>query len=170
MEMSVYRVDPRMIPPVILAMLFAVGLMVLEGPTNRGFLLLVVLLPFFYLGVEILARKITLDERGILVSKFLRSVFVPWSDIDSLDAVQSGRKLFIIIQTEQARPVLITNTISPFSELTGKLLQGVPAGKVSESFRDLMSSAKAKQAPYIHAWIVCLVMVAMVVGKLMGYA
>lgn len=170
METSVYRVDPRMIPPVILAMGFGIGLIVLEGTTNRGFLLMLVLLPFFYLGLEILARKITLDSRGILVSKFLRSVFISWPEIESLDAVKSGRKLFIIIQTERARPVLITNTISPFDDLADKLLQGVPSANVSESFHELLSAPGKKQSPFMHAWIVCLVMVVMVVGKLLGYA
>jgi hypothetical protein len=170
METSVYRVDPRMIPPVVLAMGFALLLMVLEGPTSRGFLLLLVLLPFFYLGLEILARKITLDSRGMLISKFLRSVFVAWSDIESLDAVQSGRKLFVIIQTERARPVLITDTISPFSELTGQLLQLVPVAKVSESCRELLSAPGTKHGPLTHAWIVCLVMAAMAIGKVLGYA
>ena len=170
MQTSEYRVDPRMIPPVILAMGLALLLLILEGTTNRGFLLLLVLLPFFYLGVEILARKITLDSQGILVSKFLRSVFVEWPDVESVDAVKSGSKLFIIVQTEQSRPVLITNTISPFRELTDRILQSVPASKVSDACRELLLAAPPKRGPLMHAWIVCLVMAVMVAGKLLGYA
>jgi hypothetical protein len=170
METSVYRVDTRMIPPVILAMGFALFLLVLEGTTNRGFLLLFVLLPFFYLGLEILARKITVDSRGILVSKFLRSVFVEWPQVESLDAVQSGGKLFIIIQTDQSRPVLITNTISPFGELAERILQSVPPAKISPAGRELLLASRAKQGPLMHAWIICLIMAGMVAGKILGYA
>jgi hypothetical protein len=170
MQTSEYRVDPRMIPPVILSMGLAVLLLILEGTTNRGFLLLLVLLPFFYLGLEVLARKITLDDRGILVAKVLRSVFVEWPDVVSLDAVQSGTKLFIIIQTEHSRPVLITNTISPFRELTEKILQSVPPAKISETCRELLMAAPPKRGPLTHAWIICLVMAVMVAGKILGYA
>ena len=170
MHTSEYRVDPRMIPPVILSMGLAIALLYLEGTTNRGFLLLLVLLPFFYLGLEILARKITVDSRGILVSKFLRSVFVEWPEIVSVDAVQSGAKLFIILQTDQSRPVLITNTISPFHELTDQILKSVPPSKVSETSRSLLLETPRKHGPLMHAWIVCLVMAAMVAGKFLGYA
>ena len=159
-----------MIPPVILAMGFALLLMILEGATNRGFLLLIVLLPFFYLGCEILARKITVDSRGILVSKFLRSVFIEWPEIESVDAVQTGRKLFVIIQTQRTRPVLITNTLSPFEQLTDQILQQVPETKVSASCREMLSTPPAKHGPLMHAWIVCLVLAALAIGKFLGYA
>jgi len=165
-----YRVDPRMIVPVIAAMVFGSFLVILEGLTQRGVLLILILLPFFYLGFEILARKITVDSRGILISKFLRSVFVEWSQIESLDAIKSGSKLFLILQTVHTRPVLITNTISPFTDLVDQLLTSLPAEAVSSSARELLSGPPSKVGPLVQAWIVCLVMVGLVVGKLLGYA
>ncbi len=74
MDSKIYRVDPRMITPVALAMGFGAFLLILEGPTPRGLLLFLLLSPFFYLGAEILARKIAVDTTGITISKFLRSV------------------------------------------------------------------------------------------------
>jgi len=43
MDSKIYRVDPRMITPVALAMGFGAVLLVLEGPTPRGLLLLLLL-------------------------------------------------------------------------------------------------------------------------------
>ena len=73
MEKDCFRVDPKMLVPVILAMGAGVILIFLEGATPKGFLLLIVLSPFFYLGAEILARKITFSDDG----RIIRQVRVP---------------------------------------------------------------------------------------------
>ncbi len=169
MDSKVYRVDSRMITPVVLAMGFGVFLLILEGATPKGLLLVLLLSPFYYLGIEILARKIVVDAAGITISKFLRSVQLQWSEIQSLDAVRSGSKLFLILQREEGGPIVITNTIRPFQDLVSSLVAAVPAEKVSSPVHDLVSAAPAKVGPVVQAWLVCLVFVALVVGKLMGY-
>lgn len=168
-QTDLYRVDPRMIPPVVMAMGFGVFLLILEGLTQRGFLLAVLLSPFFYLGAEILARRIIVDSQGITVSKFLRTVRIEWSQIASLDAVQFRTKLFIIIQAASGRPVILTNTIQPFPGLVKRLMAFIPKGKISTSAGDLLAEPPSKYGPLIQAWIVCLVLTALVVGKLLGY-
>jgi hypothetical protein len=169
MEYSGYRVDSRLIPPVVLAMAFGVLLPYLEGLEKRGFLLLLLLAPFFYLGVEILARKIVLDGRGITISKFLRSVRLEWSDVQSLDAVRSGNKLFIILLGDHGRPVLITNTIQPFSELVGRILELVPKDKITDGAVEILSEPPSKTGPLVQAWIVCVVLGALAVAKMLGF-
>jgi hypothetical protein len=164
-----YRVDPRMVPPVVMAMVFGILLVILEGFTGRGLLLTALLIPFFYLGLEILARRISIDSRGILISKFLRSVSVNWSEIESLDAVKSGSKLFLILETVRTRPVIITNTIRPFRDLAERLLDRLPPERVTSAAREILQQPPSKHGPMIQAWIVCLVLGAMVVGRFLGY-
>ncbi len=164
-----YRVDPRLIPPTALAMIFGFLLLCLEGPVKRGFLLLLLLAPFFYLGAEILARKIVIDEKGITISKLLRSVSLEWSEIQSLDAVRSGSKVFLILLGDHGRPVLITNTIRSFSELVSRVLEHVPTGKVADGAVQILSDPPSKTGPLVQAWIVCLVLAGLAVGKLLGF-
>ncbi len=45
----------------------------------------------------------------------------------------------------------------------------MPAEKISSPVHDLLSDAPAKFGPVIQAWLVSLVFVALVVGKLLGY-
>lgn len=169
MESHQYRVDPRMIPPVILSMGFSVFLIFLEGFSQRGILMILLLSPFFYLGAEILARKIVFDSEGITVSKFLRSVRLPWSNLASLDAIRSGNKLFVILQGREARPVVITNTIAPFKDLVDRLLELAPQDKVAPAAKEMLSNPPPKHGPLLQAWITCIVITALVVGKLLGY-
>jgi hypothetical protein len=169
MQTYLYRVDSRMIPPVVVAMGSGVCLLVMEGMTQRGFLLTVLLFPFYYLGAEILARRILLDTRGITVSKFLRTVRLEWSEINSLDAVQSRRKLFIVIQAGRGHPVIITNTIQPFTDLVERLMAYLPKERISMVAGDLLSNPPSKHGPLIQAWIVCFVLTALAVGKVLGY-
>ncbi|MGB6063668.1 MAG: PH domain-containing protein [Desulfomonilaceae bacterium] len=169
MDDKIYRVDPRMVTPVALAMALGAFLLIMEGTTRRGFLLLLLLSPFFYLGAEILVRKIVVGTTGITVSKLFRSVHLEWSDIQSLDAVRSGNKSFLIVQREEGGPVIITNTIRPFSDLVSSLVNAVPSGKVSSPVQDLLTDSPPKFGPVVQAWLVCLVFIALVVGKLLGY-
>ncbi len=164
-----YRVDSKLVPPVALAMVAGVLLILLEGPTKRGFLLLLLLSPFFYLGAEVLARKIILDSEGITVSKFLRSVRFSWSEVRALDAVRAGSKVFVILETDGSRPTLITNTISPFSDMVNRLLAYVPQQKVVRGAMETLADPPTKIGPVVQSWIVCLVLTAIVVGKLLGY-
>jgi hypothetical protein len=159
-----------MVPPVILAMAAGILLVGLEGMTGRGSLLIVLLAPFYYLGAEILARKVSLDEKGITISKFLRSVRMEWPEIESLDALQTGKKVFVILQAHGQRPVLVTNTIGPFQDLVDRLLDRIPEERISASARELFAAAPSKHGPLIQAWIVCGVLVILVLGKILGYS
>ena len=169
MQQYVYRVDPRMIPPVVMTMGFGAFLIILEGATRRGFLVSAILLPFYYLGAEILARKIILSTDGVTVHKFLRSVHINWNELHGLDALRTGRKAFLILQCDQSGPVLITNTIRPFDNLLRELIEMLPAEKISEAARDLLEAPPSKYGPLIQAWIVCLLLLGIIVGKLLGY-
>jgi len=160
-----------MIPPVVLAMGFGAFLVFLEGPnTRKGLILLLILAPFFYLGAEILARKIVLDADGVHVSKLLRSVSLPWADIRLVDAVRTGSKVFLILQPEEGRPALITNTIRPFDKLVANVLEQIPPERVAQGAVDMLTAPPSKLGPLVQAWIVCLVFIGLVAGKLMGYS
>jgi hypothetical protein len=170
METKSYRADPQMVPPVALAMGFGAFLIILEGTTHKGFLLLMLLLPFYYLGAEILARKITLNTDGIEIVKLFRTVRLEWSEIASLDAVKTGHKLFLILQPENRRAVIITNTIRPFQDLAQRILENISRAQVSDYAREVINDPPAKRGPMIQAWIICLLLAGLVVGKLLGYS
>ncbi len=164
-----YRVDFRMIPPIILAMAAGLVLLILEGATDRGLLTACLLAPFFYLGAEVLARRISLDETGVTISKLLRSVRIQWREIESLDAVKSGSKVFLILQPADQPPALVTNTIARFRELVQGITAHIPESRITDKARDLLTDPPTKHWPMIQAWIVCLVISGVVVGKYLGY-
>ena len=169
MRRHIYRVDPRMIPPVIMSMSFGAFLILMEGASRKGLLVFALLIPFYYLGAEILARKIILSENGIIVQKFLRSVHMGWSEIEALDVVRTGRKVFLILQGGQSRPVLITNTIQPFEELLKSLVEQLGENKVSEAVKELLKEPPSKYGPLAQTWLVCLLLLGIIVVKLLGY-
>ncbi len=168
MEAYEYRVDPRMIPPVIVSMALGAWLVILEGSSERGLLILLILLPFFYIGAEVLARKVIISSQGITIRKLLRSVHIDWSELTTLDYVRSRNKLFLIFQKRDETPTLVTNTLFPFPDLTRKLLQFVPADKIAEGSRELLEDPPAKNGPLIQAWIICIVLTAMMIARFFG--
>lgn len=165
MENRVYKVDSRMTPPIILAMISGIVLIFLNITKSNSYLFLFILAPFFYLGLEILARKITLDSSGVTIQKFLRSTRLDWPEIENVDAVRSGAKTFLILQSNNARPVLITNTIGSFTDLVNAIIQRIPRDNVSVAASEIAQSAPKKLWPIIQAWLVCLIFGAVMVGK-----
>jgi len=164
-----YRVDARMIPPVVMAMVFGALLLFLEGASERGLIVFLPLAPFFYLGAEILARKISVDPDGITISKLLRSARIKWTEIQSLDTVRTGQKLFVVLQTAEGSVHLITNTISPFKDLATRLLERIPPEKVAAGAQEVLSEPPTKLGPVVQAWIVCVVLLGIVAAKMLGY-
>jgi hypothetical protein len=169
MSKMLYRVDPRMIPPVSLSMVLGAALVLWEGASTHGILMLAILSPFFYLGAEILTRTIILDEWGIRVKKFLRSSETAWKDVDNLETVRSGSKFFLIIQPSSHKAIIVTNTIQPFQELTANILKYLPPNAVSESTSQALSSLPSKYGPVAQAWLVTLVLAAIAAGKFLGF-
>lgn len=154
----------------MLGMTLGIILLLLEGWTREGAVVCLALSPFFYLGIEILARRIRVDERGITIFKFLRTVHMDWSEITSFDAVRTGNKLFLILQGKSYRPVLITNTITPFAELARQLLDLVPSDKIAQGTAELILNAPRKHGPLVQAWLFCLVLGVIVAARTLGYA
>ena len=63
-----------------------------------------------------------------------------WDEIQSLDAVQSGSKLFLILIHDKGRPVLITNTIQRFGSVAKRIMDNVSADKIGEHARDILET------------------------------
>lgn len=165
-----FRVDFRLIPPVALSMLLGSWIIFMESHTDRFLFLIIILAPFYYLGAEILARKILVDSSGIVIRKLLRSSQMSWEDISYVDSLRSGRKVFLIIESNSARPALLTNTLGQFPTLVESIIQRLPPDKVSDSAIELVKNMPNKYGPMIQAWAVCLMLGAILLGKLMGYA
>jgi hypothetical protein len=169
MRHTSFRVDSRMIPPIILAMIAGAGLIIFEGPTGRGVLLAVILAPFVYLGLEALVRTIVVDDSGMTVHKLFRSTRVEWPGIEAVEAARTGSKVFLILARDHGMPILITNTIRPFHELIHIVLDRVPPALVTDSTRDLLTNPPKAHGPLIQAWVVFLALAAILAGRLLGY-
>lgn len=165
-----FRVDFRLIPPVVLAMLLGSWIIVMESHSDRFLFLIIILAPFYYLGAEILARKILVDPSGLVVRKLLRTTQITWNDISYIDSIRTGRKVFLIIESDSMRPTLLTNTLGQFTALVQSIIQQIPSDKVSESAVELASAVPNKYGPLIQAWAICVVLGGILLGKLMGYA
>lgn len=169
MQTMEFRVDPRMIPPVVMAMGFAAALIFMEGTSQRGIVLIIILAPLFYLGAEILARRISVDARGMSITKVMRSTRIDWTDVESVDAIKTGSKLFLIVQKNDGGSTFVTNTIRPFKELTDRIIEGVEKEKIADSVRELLADPPTKHGPMIQAWMVCVVLGGLAAAKILGY-
>lgn len=169
MQNEVYRVERLLSIPVLFAMVAGAALIFLEGAGKSGTFTAVVLSPFYYLGAEILARSVYLDESGFTVNKLLRSVRVDWNRVESIDTFSVGRKAFLIVQRDDGKPVVITNTLRGFAELTARIAGNVPQDKTMDGVRLLLEDVPSKYGPTLQAWFVFAVLAGIVAFKLLGY-
>lgn len=167
MENLDYKVNPKLIPPVILAMLSGMGLIIISIIKNHNFLFFIVLTPFLYLGLEILSRKIILNTQGLTIHKLFRSKHLDWSEIVNVDSMRTGSKIFLILQTSKTRPVIITNTIASFPDLANKIIQSVPSDKVAEAVKEISRGTPQKLWPLVQAWLIFAIFFSVMIGKLL---
>ena len=169
MESTSYRVAQAMIPPVILAMGFGLYLLYLEAGSDKFVFICPVLAPFFYLGVEILARKIIIDDTGVTIHKFLRYKHMKWSEVEHVDAIVARQKVFLILQDTSARTIIITNTIDSFKDLVERILEHIEKHTIAPTAIEILANPPIKYGPIIQAWLACIVIVGIDVAKLLGY-
>jgi hypothetical protein len=65
--------------------------------------------------------------------------------------------------------LLITNTIHRFDSLLQKIVEKLSKERISEPVNELVRERPSKYGPLIQAWVVCLVLLGIVAGKLLGY-
>jgi hypothetical protein len=53
--------------------------------------------------------------------------------------------------------------------MTERILDNIPQDKISPGVKEFVSQAPSKFGPVLQAWIICLVLLGVIVGKLMGY-
>ena len=169
METTSYRVAQALIPPVILAMGFGLYLLYLEAGSDKFVLTCLVLAPFFYLGLEILARKIIIDDTGVTIRKFLRQKHMKWSEVEHVDAIDARQKVFLILQDKGARTIIITNTIDSFKDLVERVLDHIEKHTIAPNAIEILANPPVKYGPIIQAWFACIVIVGIVVAKMLGY-
>lgn len=164
-----YRVSQALIPPVVLAMGFGLYLLYMERNAEKLFFTGLVLLPFYYIGIEILVRKIIIDETGITVHKLFRQKRMEWADIEHVDAVAARQKMFLILQDRSARTIIITNTIDSFRDLVEQTLERIEKHTIAPKAIDLLADPPISRGPVIQAWLACAVILGIIIAKLMGY-
>jgi hypothetical protein len=152
-----FKPPKALIIPIVPAMAAGGALIILESNTDKGLLLALILAPFYYLGLEILFRRVGITDRGVTIHKFLRTSHVAWPEIRSLDAARTGNKIFIIIQTDAAIPMIISNTIDHFNELSGIILKNIPENKIDPSVHEILSDPGRNRGPIFQAWVVLAV-------------
>jgi hypothetical protein len=166
MEKRSFKPPNALILPIGPAMVAAAGLIFVESGSDKGILLGLILAPFYYLGLEILFRRINVSEKGLEVVKLLRKTSVEWSDVKSLDAVRSGTRIFIIVQSESAIPLIISNTISDFKELSNIILNNVPDHRIDRSVYETLEDPPLNNRPIFQAWVVFMVLASVLAFRL----
>ncbi len=168
MKKSEFKPHPWLLAPILPSMAAAAILIYLEINTDKGILLVIILAPFFYLGLEVLFRRIVLDDQGLVIYKLLRKSELAWPEAQSLDAVRSGNKIFIIIQTHRSIPFIISNTINRFPELVRMILDLAPETAIDAGAKEVLERPVQNNRTIAQAWIAFTVIVGILMFRLIS--
>lgn len=163
-----FKPHPWLLAPILPSMAAALILIYLEMNTDKGLLLVIILAPFFYLGLEVLFRRIEVDEKGLIIYKLLRKSELAWPEIQSLDAVRSGSKIFIIMQTNRSIPFIISNTINNFPELSRMILDRARETAIDQGAKEVLDRPVQNNRTVAQAWIAFTVIAGILMFRLIS--
>lgn len=169
MSTSVYKIGRALLIPFtidifLFFILLLLSLFVSSSPTERV-ILFVIFIPFLYIFLELISRKVTTEENGIEIKKLFRKKVLGWEDITSVGAIVLQKKVYLLLTTTKGFHTL-SNSYENFTALVQKIVDNVDKEKVEEEIQDLIEHPIKKISNVISAWVVVIILLGTIYIKL----
>lgn len=171
MVSSVYSIRKSFLIPlglvVLLSSLLLVTAIILQLPMAKTIILAAFLLPACILFAESCARRVSIGEANIRVSKLLRGKQLSYADLTAVDTIQVRRRVFVSLSSENDFMIL-SNSYDRFGDLVRQLVDRLPEGVVSEETRALAENPPQKCSDVFSAWLAVAVLALIIYVQLRG--
>ena len=170
MSQHVYTIRRAFLIPLgvdafLLFCLFVIS-MLSQGSTTERLVFAVFFFPSCYLFLECFFRRVTVDEKGIVLRRLWREKSVPWEGITHIGGLSLHRKVYILLTTVRGF-FIVSNAYERFSELTEEIVSHVDLAKVEEEVRPQTGGSPSGIAHVAMAWVAAVFMVGIILSKMM---
>jgi hypothetical protein len=133
-------------------------------PGEKSFLMVIFLL-VGYLLLEVVSRRASLGNEGVVIRKLLRNKVVGWDEITYLGSLVMGAKVYLLLTTTRGF-VILSNNFERFPDLLRHLVENLPAERIGEEVSSVLAKPRQNTGPVYSAWLMAVFMMAIMVLRL----
>lgn len=169
---NTYRIKTSLIASSITAFLLSVVMLIQSAayndPTPRLAALVAVLIPFYYVFLEILFRRIIVDDQRLIKKTLCTRRVVDASSISRAGRADVKDRTFIVVETEGKRPLLVSNSYDRFGELTEAVIGLAGEDAASDALKKMPRERHRRKSDLINVWMAALVFAAVIAVRFAG--
>ena len=165
----IHKIRRAIVIPLALAnsVLFVLLLRVWLFPSLPGerIVLTAIFLLMGYLLLEVFFRQGSFGSGGPEIRKVIRSKGLGWAEITHLGSLVMGSKVYLLLTTTRGFYIL-SNNYERFPDLLRGLVDNLHAERKGGEIDGLMANPPHNSQPVLSAWLMALVMMAIMVLRL----
>lgn len=169
---NTYRIKTSLIASYIAAISLSVVMVVQSAvyhdPSKRVAILIVILIPFYYIFLEIVSRRIIIDDHNLIKKTLLTRRFVDASSISRAGRADVKDRTYIVVEMDGKRPLLVSNSYGRFGDLTEAVVNLAGEDAASDTLKTVPQKRHSRTSDLLHVWMVALVFAAIIAVRFAG--
>jgi hypothetical protein len=172
MSQRIYKIRKTLLVPVGLdAFLFLCLVLICvfyQGSALEVSIFMAFFLPAGYLFLDLLFRRISLDEKGLLLRRLWGEKTVPWEAITHVGGLAIRNKAYILLTTVIGF-FIISSSYKGFSTLSEEILSHIDSEKVEEEFRTQVKNIPEGRSQTALAWLAAVIVLGVIFLKMYSF-
>jgi hypothetical protein len=161
MEATTYTTRRTFLLPFALVSLLLVVLLIISS-IDRAFppeivVLAIVCVPVFYILLESIWRRTTIEPDGVRIRKLFRERYLLWEEITNIDVLAVRKKVYLLLTTTKGFHAL-ANSHGQFTSLVRDIVGHVDPGKVEARVLDVIEHPVARISDVVSTWIAAVIL------------
>ena len=167
-----YRIKTSLIASYLAAVSLSVAMVIQSAiyhdPASRVAILIAILIPFYYMFLEIVSRRIIIDDRRLVKKTLCTRRVVDASLISRAGRADIKDRTYIVVETEDASPLLVSNSYGRFGELTEAVVDLAGEKTASEALKTVPRERHRRTSDLMHVWMAALVFAVIIALRFAG--
>jgi hypothetical protein len=168
MNRQVFRIRNLFLIPLGIDVILLLMLLLLsvfyKGSSTERMVLSVILIPVALIFIESFSRRVTVDDNGIAIRKFLRIKNLQWQEITHLGLLAMRSKVYFLLTTTKGFYVL-SNAYEKYEEMIRHISEHLDKEKVEENIKEQIATPMRNLSNVIGAWVAVIVLAGIIVIK-----
>ena len=139
MTPNVYTIRKALLVPVVIDVVLLFALLLISflgnGSATERFVLVVLFVPLFYFSIDMLYRKVTTSDQGMMIQKLFRKKNLLWGDINHEGHLVIRKKVYILLTTLKGFQI-VSNAYANFPIFVKDIFTHMEKEKIEEQLAE----------------------------------
>ncbi len=171
MDEKIYRIRRAFLVPLISIVVLLFSLLIVSLIKNSGKWEIIVVPVLFFISlvacVDMIKRKIIINDQGLKIKNVLRSKEFGWSEITHLAVVVLKKKIYFLLTTTKGF-YIFSNLFENHSLLVRTLVEKLGEEKVEVEVETYLEHPVERLALIVMSWVAAVIIIGAIILKISG--